>query len=181
MTEPRMVSEQELESLISKRLKERQEIINEAVKALRPELAAMREEIAAANHIKQTLGRDINRLSREVRATNRQLTQHAALPGHPGTEAAVAQIKEEMEKGEDLMEEFGISDMSTEQRRAFPVVLKTFITAGEQAKKQDRMSERRQVWIHLAASFMSALVTAIVVISAFLAWISQHPLVVTRP
>ena len=176
-----MVSEQELEGLIAKRLKERQEIINEAVNALKPELKAMRDEIAAANHVKQTLGRDINRLSREVRATNRELTQHVALAGHPGTEAAVAEIKEEMDKGEELMQDFGINDMSAEQRRAFPVVLKTFVNAGEQSKKQDRMAERRRVWIQLLTSFVSAVVTAVVVISAFLAWLAAHPLVVSKP
>lgn len=171
-----MVSEAELEQLIAKRLKERQEIISEAVTALKPHLDRMSDEIASANHIKQTLGRDINRLSREVRATNRGLAEHVALPGHPGTHAIVLEIQKDLERGEDLMDEFGISDLSAEQRAAFPSVLKAFVVTSAEQKKAERQAERRQVWIHLATSFMSALVTAIVVITGFVAWLAAHPL-----
>jgi septal ring factor EnvC (AmiA/AmiB activator) len=174
MSEGRTFSEAEVEHLVAKRLKERQEIIAETVSALKPHLERMSDEIASANHIKQTLGRDINRLSREVRATNRQLTQHMALAGHPGTITEIGEIKEDLERSEELMHELGVNDLSADQRRVFPAVLKSYVMTGEEQQKADRRSARRQVWIHLATSFLSALVTAIVVVSGFIAWLASH-------
>jgi hypothetical protein len=170
-----MVSEQELEQLIAKRLKERQEIINEAVGALRPELDRMSREIASANHIKQTLGKQVLELTREVRKTNLELTNHAALKAHPGTAADIAEIREELAEGEGIMQEFGIKDLSAEQRKAFPSVLKGFVVKREEERKEQQTELRRQAWIHVGSSFISALLGAATTAAAVIGWIATHP------
>jgi hypothetical protein len=176
MEERRMVSEDQLEALIAKRLKERQEIISEAVTALKPELDRMSREIASANHIKRTLGSQIRTLSRAVRTTNLELRQHSALRGHPGTEAEITEIKQELEQGEELMQQFGITDLSTEQRKAFPAVLKAFVVTSDEQLKQEADDRKRQAWIHVGSSFLSALLGAVAAATGFIAWLSAHPI-----
>lgn len=156
-----MVSEEDLEQLVAKRLKERKEIINEAVGALRPELDAMRREISAANHVKRELGGQMKSLAREVRKTNIELLRHASLQSHSGTEAELASIRAELEEGNALIEEFGINELSAEQKRAFPSVLKSFVTSRDQDREDARKENRRQTWIHALSAFGAAIAGAV--------------------
>jgi len=74
----------------------------------------------------------------------------------------------------EVIGELGVDTLSQEQRKALPAVLEEHVWAREEHREDDRKEQRRQVWIHLATSFLSALVTAIVVVTGFVAWLSTH-------
>jgi len=174
MADGRMVSEAELEALVEKRLKERHGIINEALGALKPDLDRMVREIASANHIKRTLGRQIASLDRSIKKTALALDVHTQLAWHVGTTG----ILDRLSKNAEVIGELGVNTLSQEQRKALPAVLEEHVHRREERREDDRKAQRRQVFIHLASSFLSALVTAIVVVTGFVAWLSArgvHP------
>jgi hypothetical protein len=165
----RIVSDEELEQLLAKRLAERKEIINEAVSALEPKLEQLRREISAANHIKGTLGRQLNRLERAVLQTNAELGKHVVLPSHPGEADTIARFEEALDKGEQLTAQFGVEALSLEQKQALPGMLQAYVTDQVDRQKLDRRRDRQMtVWLVVATaggSIAGAVLAAIAVVA----------------
>lgn len=151
-----MVSEAELEAIVAKRVKERAEIISDALAALKPELDNMSDQIAAANHVKEELKGELEELNAAVTLSQRRMEEHARLTWHPAAQ--------------QLMADFNIAALSLEEKKALPEVLEEHVSQQRNRVK----AERRQVWIHLATSFLSAVVTAVVILTSFLAWLAAH-------
>lgn len=173
MAERRLVSEAELGALVAKRLKERQEIIGEAVISLKPELDRMTREISAANHIKRTLGKQISALERSVRQTNAKLDTHTSLAMHGGTAGVLGRLTETVE----VIGELGVNTLSQEQRKALPAVLEEHVRTREDKKDADRHERQRQNWMNVFATFASSVAGAVAAAAAILAWLSTHPAV----
>lgn len=175
----RTYTDEELEELFDQRLKQRKDLITEAVGALRPELEGMRKEISSANHVKRTLGRQLTALSRLVQQTNAELGRHVVLPAHPGTAEAIARMEDVLDKGEALTEEFGVEQLSLEQKQALPGMLRDYVNDQVERKKLDRRDSRRRAWLQVASAFAGSVAGAIAATVSILTYLAKtgghHP------
>lgn len=171
----RTVTDEQLEQLVSKRVAERKEVLAEVVAELEPALEAMRREIAGANHVKRTLGRQLARLTGLVEQTNAQLQAHIALPAHSGTQSQIDHIRQELDNGTQLAEEFGLDNTSLEERQALPEVLGEHVREKKERKTLDRRSDRRMTVYLVVATAAGSLFGGLLAAIALIAWISsQH-------
>lgn len=168
MGEPRVVTEEELEVLVEQRLAERKKVVEEVVAALQPQLEGIRKEAASANHVKRTLGRQLSSLERLVKQTNAELGKHVVLPAHPGTQATIERMDEALDKGEQMAEQFGIENLSLEQKQALPGMLRNYVNEGIDRQKGDRRANRQAVWIQLASTVVASVAGAVVALAAIL-------------
>lgn len=162
MSGERVVTEEQLEALVAKRLRERAEFINEAVAALRPEIEAMTKQIAAANHVKKELGGQISELATLVKATNSKLELHAMPPSHEVIGAT--------------FRELGVDQMSLEQKQVLGEITEQAVRTRDNRVELDRRSDRRRSWIQLGLTFVATLVGAAVgALSIGAAFGFRHP------
>ena len=171
-----MVSEEDLEQLVAKRLKERKEIINEAVTALEPTLEGLRKEISAANHVKLPLGRQLTRVERLLRQTMAEVRAHADLPFHPAGSDTIETLTAEAQKGLELLEQFGVEDLSLEQKQALPEVLDEHVRNKQERAAGDRRASDRLNATHALSALMSAILTAIAMSGGLYVYLSTHPI-----
>jgi len=169
----RLVTDEQLDILVEQRMAERRKVAEEVVAILEPKLEGIRREAATANHVKRTLGRQLARLERLVTATNGQLIAHSAMAAHPGTAEVIGRMEEALEKGEDLAEQFGVQDLSLEQKQALPAVLKNAVNDQVDRQKGDRRAKGRAVWIQLASTVVASVAGAIVAAAAILSLIAN--------
>ena len=167
----RPVSDEEIERIVAKRLKERQEVVAEIAAAIKPELARMSKEISDANHIKRTLGRQIANLERMVLKTNIAIDTHAQLAWHAGTTG----ILDRLTKSVEVVGELGVDALSQEQRKALPAVLEGYVRTREERKEEDGAEKRRQAWLQAVGAAGGALAGAIAAFIALIAYLSTHP------
>lgn len=148
MSVGRMVTDDQLEALVAKRLKERQEFINEAVTALKPELDRMSRQIQAANHVKRTIGKQIAGLSDLVRQTNTKIEVHAVAPSHEVIDAT--------------FKDLGVDEMSLDQKQSLLEITADHVRTRDDRVVMDRRRIDRRAWLHLALTFVATLVGAAV-------------------
>lgn len=121
---PRRFSEADVEKIVAKRLEERQQA--DIVAGLSKELNAIRREIGSANHLKREFGKQLADLNALVRA-------HVAQPMHTGTAEKFAEMEREFGKAE---EEFGLDNLTPDERAAFPVVIRTVLASQKKINDQ---------------------------------------------
>jgi len=167
----RFVTDEQLEELVTQRLKDRQGIIDEVVTALKPELEGMRREISSANHVKRTLGRQLTGLTVLVKQSNAEMRTHAALPFHPQGADIVGDLSEESSKGLELIEQFGIAELSLEQKQALPEVLEEHVRMKQERRQVDRRERRKQAWLLVASQFVGAIAGALVAAASIVAYL----------
>lgn len=173
----RVVTDEQLDELVEQRMAaamaERKKVVEEVVAALQPQLEGIRKEAASANHVKRTLGRQLASLERLVKQTNAELGKHVVLPSHPGTQDAIERITEVIEKGEEISEQFGIENLSLEQKQALPGMLRNYVSEGLERKKLDRRRDRRMTIWMVATTAAGSLAGAILAAIAVVAYLSS--------
>ncbi len=172
MTE-RLVTDEQLDVLVEQRMSERRKVVEEVVTALQPLLEGIRKEASSANHVKRTLGRELASLTRQVKQTNAELGKHVVLAAHPGTAEVIDRMEEALDKGEQLTEQFGIEDLSLEQKQSLPGMLSAFITERVDRQKGDRRSTRRAGTYQLIATVVASVAGAVVAVAAILALVAN--------
>lgn len=142
-------SNEEIDEVVAKRLAERKEIINQAVAALQPTLEAMRREIAGANHVKRSIGRQVTRLAKATEETNRQLQAHISL---------VSEMQQKLVRIEREVDEFGLPRMTIEERAAAPEMLRAWLAGSRSAIFREELVRHLQpAGRLLLAGFLTAL------------------------
>lgn len=172
MTE-RYVTDEQLDVLVEQRMAERRKVVEEVVAALQPVLDGIRKEASSANHVKRTLGRELANLTRQVKQTNAELGKHVVMAAHPGTADAIDRMEEALDKGEQLTEQFGVEDLSLEQKQALPGLLREYVTDQVGRQKGDRRATQRAVWIQMISTVVASLAGAIVAVAAILSLIAN--------
>jgi len=167
----RLVTDEQLEELVAQRIKDRQGIIDEVVTALKPELEGMRREISSANHVKRTLGRQLTGLTALVRQSNAELRTHSALPFHPQGADLVDDLSEESRKGLELIEQFGVAELSLEQKQALPEVLDEHVRMKQERRQGDRRERNKQAWLLVVSQFVGAIAGALVAAASIVAYL----------
>lgn len=137
-------SDADVDRIVAKRLTEAQQA--NVVEALSKELTAIRREIASANHIKRTLGKQIAELATLVRG-------HLALPMHAGTAEKFTQLERNFQEAE---QEFGLDNLTPEERAAFPTVVRTVLAGQKRVNDKARedqahAEEDSRFWQKVAA------------------------------
>ncbi len=166
-----MWNEAEVEAELERRLKKQKEVVADAVESLRPELREMSERIQDSNHVKAELKEEfgsqlrqtnlsLKTLTDEVRATNSRLEAHAGQRTHAGVAS--------------LITEFGVDNMSLEQKQALAGVLGAAVRDGQGAA-------RRAAWIGFSTQVVSAVAGAVVALAAVLALMANGTIQVHHP
>lgn len=161
MAGSRLVTDDQLEALVAKRLKERAEIISEAVTALKPELDRMSKQIQAANHVKRTIGKQITGLTALVKQTNSKLELHAVAPSHEVIGAT--------------FQELGINEMSLEQKQALGEMTEQHVRTRDSRVELDRRGGRRRSLLQLGLTFVATLAGALVAATTIAAFLGHKP------
>ncbi len=167
----RTYTEDELEQEISRRGEAQKDLIADVINALTPKLEGLRGEIHAANGLKRAFGGKLTRLTNAVEATNKSLQTHVSLEGHPGTTAKFLQVDRRLDEFDDLGEEFGIADLSREQKQAVPAVLKAFLVSRQQRREEDRLQRRRDPYWLIGATLIGSLAGAVTQHIHFPSWL----------
>lgn len=168
----RTVTDEQLEALVNKRLAERKEAIAEVLSELQPTLDGMRREIANANHIKRTLGRQLTRVENLVTQTAAEVRTHAQLPFHPAGTETIQNLTTDAQQGIELLEQFGVENLSLEEKQALPSVLGGYVRDKKDRKTLERRQDRRiALWLFIATGAGSVFggILAGVAVIAFLA------------
>jgi len=172
----RVVTDEQLDDLVEQRmsvaLAERKKVVEEVVAALQPQLERIRREAASANHVKRTLGRQLSRLEGLVKQTNAELGRHVVLAAHPGTADTIERMTDALEKGEELTEQFGVGDLSLEQKKALPGMLKNYVNDQVDRQKLDRRNDRRLTFWLVMATAGGSLAGAVLAAIAVVAYLS---------
>jgi len=173
MSGQRVVTDEQLDDLVEQRMAERRKVVEEVVAALQPLLEGIRREASSANHVKRTLGRELANLTRQVKQTNAELGKHMVLAAHPGTAEVIDRMEDALDKGEQLTEQFGVDELSLEQKQALPGLLKEYVTDQLDRQKGDRRSTRRASLYQLVATTVASVAGAIVAIAAILSLVAN--------
>lgn len=154
-------SEADVDRIVAKRVAEQQR--ESVVAELSKELSAIRKEISSANHIKRTIGKELARVATLIE-------NHIKLPMHPGT----AERFTEFDQAE---EQFGLDQLTPDERAAFPVVVRT-VLASQQRLKERRAEEKDQAdattrfWQMVAGvAAASAVIVSLLSATGFFTWV----------
>jgi hypothetical protein len=169
----RTVTDEQLDILVEQRMAERRKVAEEVVAILEPKLEGIWREAATANHVKRTLGRQLTNLERLVKQTNAELGKHVILSAHPGTADVIDRMEEALDKGEQLTEQFGVEDLSLEQKQALPGILREYVTDQVDRQKGDRRSSRRAGMYQLVATIVASVAGAVVAVAAILSLVAN--------
>lgn len=150
-TPPVLYTQNQVEEIVFKRLKERQQV--ELLNGLKSQLEDMRDAIVNANHIKSTLGKQLEDLDRLVRTHIEQ------------TRAKFEEIDKKLSD-----DELGIDNLTPEERAAFPVALRGLLQ-GQQRARAQAMSEVRRWQIWAAGATVGLLVVTILSSAGVFSWI----------
>lgn len=104
----RMYSEAEFAVKVKEAVAEKKAAQAEVMAFIRPELDRMTNSIDSANHLKATLGQQLEEVKRLQQETNTKLQAH-------------------IERSQELREEFGVDGLTKEQRAAAPEMLKAYV------------------------------------------------------
>lgn len=151
-------SDADIDRIVGKRLAEREQA--NIVDALSKELTSIRREIASANHVKRTLGKQLAELNDLVRA-------HVKQPMHPGTAERFLELEQSFQKAEV---EFGLENLTPEERAAFPTVVRTVLAAQARVNEQKQQEKEHaeddtRHWQKVAA-ICAAVAVAVSILSA---------------
>jgi hypothetical protein len=123
--------------------------------------------------VKRTLGRQLASLERLVKQTNAELGKHVILAAHPGTADTIDRMNDALDKGEEMTRQFGVEDLSLEQKQALPGMLKSYVNDQIDRKKLDRRNDRRLTWWLVISTAGGSLAGAVLAAIAVVAFLSQ--------
>jgi hypothetical protein len=183
----RLVTDEQLDDLVEQRmaaaLAERRKVAEEVVSMLQPELEGIRQEAHNANGIKRTLGRQLTRLERavinlatDVKQARAELKGHAELPFHTEGAETITRLTQQSQMGLELLEEFGVEDLSLDQKRALPEVLDEHVRNKQARAVGDRRASDRLNATHALSALVSAILTAIAMGGGLYVYLSTHPI-----